>query len=152
METFKQARDLLEWVRDYHRRMKEGYGAAAETAADERAALLFRYLQTHEAAFEDMIGQAVTEHGDTLETWIQYTPDKEILESVAGSQVDPDLSAKEVAVNAQRMDEALVTFYRHAVERIKTRLAREAFEQLLEQQKSDRAKLAEHLQSVDRGI
>lgn len=152
METYKQARDLLEWVRTYHRRMKEAYGDAAESAADERKAMLLRYLENHEALFERSIDEAITENDGVLDAWIQFTPDKEMLEPIEAAEVKPDISVEELVRNAQRMDGTLMEFYQDAIERVKSKPAREFFEQLLTKQESDRAKLAEHLQSTERGV
>lgn len=152
METFKQAKDLLMWVRTLHRRMKEAYADAADQAGEGRPALLFRFLEQHEHAFETSIAEALSDHDDVLDTWIQYAPDKELLEPFQSYTPSPDMDEAAVADTAQKMSDALLQFFSEAVDRLKTEPAREVFEQLLKKQESDRAKLAEHLDSIQRGI
>ena len=87
-----------------------------------------------------------------LDTWIQYTPDKERLQVFSEYEPNPTMTVEDVSDGAQQMSDALTLFFNEAVERIKTRQAREVFEQLMEKQKSDRAKISEHLQSINRGV
>lgn len=152
METFKQARDLLVWVRDLHRRMKEAYRNAADDAEEGRPAMLFRFLEKHEREFEASIEEALSNHDDVLDTWIQYTPDKEGLEPFHSYEPAPDMDVDDVVDTARKMNDALLQFFKEAIERVQSEPAKEVFEQLLLKQESDRAKLAEHLESVHRGV
>jgi len=152
METFKQARDLLIWVRDLHRRMKKNYAEAADQASEERSSMAFRFLEQHESIYEQTLTDALSQQQDVLNTWIQYTPDKELLDPFHSYEPSPDMHVQDISQTAQKMSDALLQFFREAVERVKSEPARAVFEQLLKKQESDRAKLAEHLESIHRGV
>lgn len=153
METFKQVRDLLIWVRNLHGRMKEAYRDAAGKAPEGgRPALLFLFLEQHEGKFENSIAEAVSNHDDILDTWIQYTPDKELLESFQSFTPSPDMDVDAVAETARKMGDALVQFFRDTLERVDSEPVRDVFEQLVKKQETDRAELAQHLDSVHRDM
>nr|WP_298249428.1 2-hydroxyacyl-CoA dehydratase [uncultured Halomonas sp.] len=69
--AFRQVKDLLEWIHDFHRELGDQYTRLAETAPDERMQMALVFLADRESRLRDGMA-AYLEDADNalLTTWL----------------------------------------------------------------------------------
>ena len=110
--TFGQTRDVLDYVRAFHKRLSAFYHELSDAAENPRVRMLLDYISQHEkhlqeglAAYEESAPRSV------LDTWEQCTADRSVLERYRDIKTHPDMSLHEVITLAFEIDDSLMGYF-----------------------------------------
>jgi rubrerythrin len=140
--TFQQTRDILDYVRGFHKRLSDFYHQLSDEVEKPRVKMLLDYMSLHEKHFQEDL--AAYEEGaprKVMDTWFQGTPDRSILELYEDIQIRPDMSLNEVVRLAFEVDDSLIEFFRGMVECTECQEVRELFINLLEAEEQEKHRL-----------
>ncbi len=149
MSSYLQGHDLLERAEQTHRRLSEFYGKMAQIVNRPRPRMLLDYLTQHEDRFADSLW-AYCRKGSTkiLETWFQYTPEDHLHEALASVRIHPEMSIDDIVAAAMRLDDCLVTFYEQAMDCAMSREVADAFRELFNEERQEKAELFKNAQAL----
>jgi rubrerythrin len=123
--------------------LEDVYERLEDESQDERARLLLDYLREHEENFKNVLRRySQEEHSGVLDTWIQYDPEEDLRRALEESEMRPGMSLDELLAQAQRFNQAVISFYREALAQTNAPRVRELFESLLAMEEGKAAKYA----------
>ena len=140
---FEQVRDILDHVREFHKRLDEFYQNLAQHESAARIKMLFEYLGSHEKNLEQ--GLANFEEGaseQVLDTWFQNAQDKEMLKLPEATTIKSHMEIEDVIRMGLELDEKLIGLYKDAVENSDVPEVKEVFNNLLEMEQQEEHQLA----------
>ena len=149
--TYKQVRDVLNAVNNFHKQLSDFYAKLMENSDKERVRMLLDYMSRHEENFKKATAeynQQATEK--LLDTWIQYSPDLGELSLPEPEEIDKDMTVDDVVDIAMKMDENLVEFYSKAAQMVDVQEAKLLFNKMQEQEKAEEAELRKNAQQIKR--
>jgi len=137
--AFRQVRDLLEWVHDFHERLGRQYSGLAEEAADERMKMALVFLADREARLRDAMA-AFLEDADQglLTTWLidsQQFGHPSVLERIPPCLGCHDV--QDILANVMTAHQTLKDMYRLRAELAEIPEEAELFTQLADQQEAE---------------
>lgn len=140
---FEQTKDVLNHARDFHAKLARFYHSLADETQQERIKLLLDYFSRHEQHLGDSLDRFEDETStDILDTWIDFSQDKQILRFPADIDIEPDMSVEQVIKIAMQLDECLIRLYRQLVDNTNVPELREIFEELLALEESEKHRVA----------
>lgn len=137
--AFETTKDLLEYLRNYHKKLAGLYERMAEESEQSKVKMLLHFLGRHEAHFDKIIGEYETDAATkVLGTWFKVTPDR--LPRLKGSELTPDMPVDDIMSIALQFDDALIEFCRQLAFEAGSEDVRDLFTSLvnLEQQEERR--------------
>lgn len=149
MNHFERVRDVIAYAQTFHRELSGYYGRLREMNQPERVLMLLDYLQSH----EDRLIESLDSFSDgarerVLETWFQYTPEKDILGPLRAARPAPDLTVDQVMKTAMKMDTTLIRFLEELTEQADSQPVTEVFQNLVEMETAEDRLLAEQTQGI----
>src|SRR6056297_3632662 len=95
--TYTQVSDILDRVHDYHRHFRAKLEEANSDELNDQTTYLLNWLRSIENQ-EVIIFEQLQQHrkNQILQTWIQYVPDGECLETLKGVQLEYDMQPNEL--------------------------------------------------------
>ncbi len=154
MVHFKQVRELVQWVADYHAHLKGLYTAkAADAGIGERLKMSLKYVADHEESMQSELDQYLAEdsvHKGVLDTWFEEAVDapnapllKEAPASLGTETVQDVLN---ITLASHRMlGELLTQRAEHAVAGAEAEL----FKSLADQYDAELRRLARNMQRLE---
>ena len=140
---FEQVRDILDHVREFHKRLDEFYQNIADHETSVRTKMLLEYLGRHEkslaqglADFEETASEKV------LDTWFQNAQDKETLKLPEATEIKSHMSVEEVIHLGLELDGRLISLYKDAAESSAVPEVKEVFNNLLEMEQQEEHQIA----------
>lgn len=128
----KRVREILDEIRGIHGRLADGYESMSQHTGDERLKLLLEYMTRKErdideslAAYEEDAAPSV------LDTWFQFTNEKELEELVEKASLNDETAPAEVVFESLHIDKALTDFYRQLAEETESVDVKELFASLV---------------------
>jgi hypothetical protein len=110
----QQVIEILDAIRDVHRRLAERYGELDQAATDERIQLMLEDMQQREQKFDQNIAAYESEEDPAvLETWLQFVPEEavhieRISERLATPRTIEELVEETLRLNSTLCDAYLV--------------------------------------------
>lgn len=149
MQHFERVRDVIAYAQAFHRELSGYYGRLQKMNQPERVMMLLDYLQSH----EDRLIEALDDFPDgarerVLETWFQYTPEKDILGPLKATEPASDLSVDQVMKTTMQMDTTLIRFLEELTEQADSQPVTEVFQNLVEMETAEDRLLAEQTQGI----
>ena len=139
---FKQIRNILDQVREFHGQLVEYYDGLSDEAAQMRVKMLLDYLSSHEKNLQASL--AVYEEGAPqvlLDTWVDCRHCEEMIATCEQTPITPELSLDGVTEMAMDVDQCLINFYRAVVENAESQMVREVFRNLIVMEEGELRKL-----------
>ena len=147
--TYKQARDIFDMIRRFHKQLAVFYEQLSEKSEKERVRMLLTYMSRHEKNFERALGEYDHETASkVLDTWIQFAPDSRILSIPEVKDLHSDMSVDDVVDIAMELDDHLIKFYSEAERCVDFNLPKEFFGKLKEQEQAEEAELAKTAEGI----
>jgi rubrerythrin len=136
MQTFEQVKDVLDYSKTIHARLRKLYASMNEQPQQERVKMLLEYLYEQEHQLEQATAsfEAVTPQS-ILDTWVQYGPSFNMRELIDSKKIRPDMSFDEVVDLAMEFDDALTDFYKQAENESDIPRIKEIFQNLVEMER-----------------
>ncbi|MFW5639903.1 MAG: hypothetical protein ACOC0H_01915 [Thermodesulfobacteriota bacterium] len=149
MQHFERVRDVIAYAQAFHRKLSGYYRRLREMNQPERVLMLLDYLQSHEDRLIEALDDFSDEAGKrVLETWFQYTPEKDILGPLKATDPAPDLTVEQVMKTAMKMDTTLIRFLEELTEQADSQPVTEVFQKLVEMETAEDRLLAEQTQGI----
>jgi rubrerythrin len=146
VETTK---DVLDHAREFHTQLSDFYNLLSRKSEKQRVKLLLDYMSQHEKYLEETLARYEEEvSGKILNTWFQYPPPKEILDTcreVSITKTD-DLTVDDVIEMAVKLDQCLIDLYKEMIKNSETDEMREVFTNLMEMEKRQELELVRDAQ------
>lgn len=137
--AFRQVKDLLAWIHDFHVQLSNQYADLAETATDERMKMALRFLADREGRMRDAMS-AYLEDADQglLTTWL--IDSQEFGHPSVLARIPPCLGChdvQDILANVMTAHQTLKDMYRLRAELAEIPEETELFRQLAEQQDAE---------------
>lgn len=115
--AFRTTRELLNEIRDFHRKLGHFYREAATKVEREKVKALLEYMGRHEENLNRYLESYEKDAAKrVLDTWFQFTPEivkRGCFDEVA---IDPDMSVDDVIRNSLWLDECLTKFFKQVAD------------------------------------
>ncbi|MGC9513694.1 MAG: hypothetical protein ACP5D8_08700 [Fidelibacterota bacterium] len=114
MISFKQARDVLDYAKDFHHQLSRYYKTLNDKTDQVRVKMLLDYLAIHEEKLEKNI-EHIEENisAKVLGTWFKYTLCEDLRKELSSMiiRID-DMSVEEIIRMAIQLDDCLIRIYK----------------------------------------
>ena len=115
MQNFEQVKDVIEYTKIIHARLRKLYGSLNENTRPEREKMLLDYLIEQQIHLEDMLANfEVSNQHAVLDSWMQFTPNVDIHQLIEDQQPRSEITFDAIVQLADSYSQALVSFYREA--------------------------------------
>ena len=136
--AFETVRDVVEFLKKFHRDLASALDAAGAKWSDEKKRILLNFVGRHQKNMEASLADYEEEVGSALlGTWIKYVPsvpDCRCFEKIEWNQ---DMSVEALASRVREVDTCLLKLYRQLAEKAPTPEIRELFEGLLQKEETE---------------
>jgi rubrerythrin len=136
--AFETTKDVLDHAREFHTQLSDFYTLLSGKSEKQRVKLLLDYMSEHEKYLEEILSRYEEEVSKKiLNTWFQYSPPKELLDTcreVSIKKTD-DLTVDDVIEIAVKLNQCLIDLYKEMIKNSETNLIREVFTNLMEMEK-----------------
>ncbi len=140
---YGQAKEILNYAREFHRRVGEFYQKLSDKADSARVKMLLDYLVRHKAHLDKVLGQYEEDvQSRALDGWYQYSQDHCLFEPLNEAHYGPDMTVEDVMKIGRTLDQCLIASYKGMAEAATTAECREIFENLLLMEQQQKHKLA----------
>lgn len=112
MRRFVQTRDVLAFVREFHRNLSAYYESMSHIAEKNRVKMLLNYLGGHEQHLESSI-EEFEEHASPslLASWFQFMPKDFPPDCFDEDTFEPTMAVDDVVSMALQFDDCLLKLY-----------------------------------------
>lgn len=141
--SFKTVRDVLVLSQDIHSSASNLYEQLREQTQRERVDMLLKFLSKHEEELAQILAKVTADVSDKiLDEWHQteLTSVAQILDGC--KECHPDISVDELVNMALRVDDSLISLYKHMASESSTDDARQLFNNLVLLEENEKMKTA----------
>jgi rubrerythrin len=141
--SFKTVRDVLQLSQDIHKNASILYEQLREQTQRERIDMLLKFLSRHEEELAQTLAKVQSDVSERiLDEWHQteLTSIEAVLDGC--KQCHPDISLEELVELALKVDDALISLYRHMASDATTDAARQLFNNLVVLEENEKMKTA----------
>lgn len=141
--SFKTVRDVLQLSQDIHKNAAILYEQLRDQTQRERIDMLLKFLSGHEEELAQTLAKVQQDVSERiLDEWHQTE-----LTSIAGvldgcKECHPDISVQELVNLALKVDDSLISLYRHMSSEASTDEARQLFNNLVVLEENEKMKTA----------
>ncbi len=140
---YGQAKEILDYAREYHRRVSDFYQQLSDKTDSARVKMLLDYLVRHKAHLDKALGEFEDEiKSKALEAWYQYSQDQCLFAPLDATQYSASMTVEEVLALGVTIDSCLLASYKGMVDTATTSEVRAIFENLLQMEEQQKHKLA----------
>ena len=138
--AIKQTRDILDYVREFHKKLSDFYHDLADHSDKERVKMLLDYMARHQKHFEENLAEYETDASKTImESWLQCAPEMDMEGVFKGIKLDPDMmSVEDVIRIAVDLDDYLINLYQEVANCTESKEIKEIFVKLMEKENREK--------------
>jgi rubrerythrin len=115
--AYETVRQVLEAVRDFHRKLERVYERQSDAAERDKMRRILDFMAGHEAALEQWVAETESElTPELLDTRFHFMPDIAECGEVEKTSLPDDVSVDDAIRTALRFDDCLVAYYRQLAE------------------------------------
>jgi rubrerythrin len=141
MQNFEQVKDVIQYIKMIHDRLRKLYVSLNENARSEREKMLLDYLIEQQTHLEDMLANfEVSNQQSVLDNWMQFTPSIDIHQLIDDQNLLSVVSFEAIVELADSLSQALIGFYREAANESELPKVRMIFENLADMAINDNRK------------
>jgi hypothetical protein len=147
--AFETTKDVLDHAREFHTQLSEFFSLLSKKSEKLRVKLLLDYMSQHEKYLEETLARYKEEVSEKiLNTWFQYPPPKEILDTCREVSINEtrNLTVDDVIEMAVKLDQCLIDLYIEMIKNSETDQMREFFTNLMEMEKRQELELVRDAQ------
>lgn len=141
--SFKTVRDVLQLSQDIHKNAAILYEQLREQTQRERIDMLLKFLSQHEEKLAQTLAKVQSDVSERiLDEWHQteLTSISSVLDGC--KQCHPDISLQELVELALKVDDSLISLYRHMASEASTDEGRQLFNNLVVLEENEKMKTA----------
>ncbi len=140
---FKQVRDVLEYGKYLHAKLKALAERIEEDEQNARLKLLLEYLKRHEEELAKHLARFEQEtQKHILELWLPYPPDSRIEKTLEAVTLHPNMSLEEIVKVVMEFEDALIELYRESLNEIDDPHVQEVLTNLVQLEEAEKRRLA----------
>jgi hypothetical protein len=103
MQNFEQVKDVIEYTKIIHARLRKLYGSLNENTRPEREKMLLDYLIEQQIHLEDMLANfEVSNQHAVLDSWMQFTPNVDIHQLIEDQQPRSEIERLQMNQNCPK--------------------------------------------------
>jgi rubrerythrin len=141
MQNFEQVKDVIQYTKMIHDRLRKLYVSLNENARSEREKMLLVYLIEQQTHLEDTLANfEVSNQQSVLDNWMQFTPSIDIHQLIEDQNLLSVVSFEAIVELADSLSQALIGFYREAANESELPKVRMIFENLADMAINDNRK------------
>lgn len=147
--AFETTKDVLAHAREFHTQLSDFFNLLSRKSKKQRVKLLLDYMSEHEKYLEETMSRYEEEvSAKILNTWFQYPPPKELLETCREVSINKtdDLSVDDVIEMAVKLNQCLIDLYKEMIKNSETEQIRDVFTNLMEMEKRQELELVRDAQ------
>jgi len=149
--SYLRVREVLDAVRRFHGQLAGFYAKLTTLAKRERTRMLLGYMVSHERVMEEALRNCDTQtERKYLDTWMQYTPDRDRLSVPVADTFDPQITVEEMVTVMQDLDNRIIDFYTESIQWVDIPELRELFDRLREQERTENIEVAKQAALLER--
>jgi rubrerythrin len=139
--SFKTVRDVLELSQDIHRNASVLYEQLREQTQRERVDMLLKFLSRHEEVLSSTLLKVTADASEKiLDEWHQTELTSVVTILDGCKECHPDISVQELVNLALRVDDSLISLYKHMASEASTDEARQLFNNLVVLEENEKVK------------
>jgi hypothetical protein len=149
MKTFEQTGDVIAFIADFHRELRQRYKKMTGVSERKRVQLLLDFLSRHEKRWLKGLEQYGLQYRKKLQdTWHQYIPETDKLD-IEDLRLKEDMSVDELVKTALECDNRLIEFFTRMSESAGVpEQTRELFRRMIEQEEGEKARLVQTAEQI----
>lgn len=131
--TFQQVRDVVKQIRRAHQQLRDALERPRSRSSDARTRMMLDALCREEQNLQLTLGlHGAKSQESLLNTWLQYVPDPEVMDTLSGIAFRPEMSADEVVARKLEFDHAMIQLLQQLSGQTSVPQVQEFFKTLLE--------------------
>ena len=140
--AIKNTRDVLDYVREYHKKLSDFYHKLADQTHRERVKILLDYMARHERHFEESLAAYEKDASKTvMDSWLQCAPDIDIDDTFTDVNLESDMSVDDVVNLAVKFDNYVIELYKKIADSCELTETKNVFTKLLEMENHEKYNL-----------
>lgn len=144
---FKNTRDVLEHIRQFHQEVSNSYQRVSGETDKNRLKLLLDYISEREQQLANAISVFTERTSDkVLDTWFQYTSDDTPIRRLLDSDMSPDMTPDDLMRVTLQISDHFIALHGDIVAAADTDEIRTVFQNLLDEEQKEKEKLARNFQ------
>jgi rubrerythrin len=133
MQNFQTTRDVLQYIRLFHRTLADHYQRMSDRSGEERLKMVLDYMSRHESGIENLLVRYEENASQKiLDSWFQFTEEQSLALPHAETLFSEATTVEEIISSALEIDDCLLRFYRALAECSHCSPVRDLFGNLLE--------------------
>lgn len=141
MHTFKQVKEVIDYNKMIHGRLRMFFAALNENHQPERVTMMLNFLIGEHGHSEEILTRFKAEcQLSILNSWMQYSPSINIHQLIDSHIVESNMSLDQVVQLVNEFNEVLVSYYREASNEADLPKVRLIFDNLAEMEVNDNQK------------
>ena len=140
---YQTVKDVVDHSRVLHQEISSFYQKLSEDQSQERVGMLLTFLKRHEDQLESSLCQFEKDKSQkVLESWLQYAPDHNMADVMAGLTVSDHMSADEVVSMALKLDDYFIDLYQGMVNSTGSSSVKAVFQNLLDMEQQEKIRVS----------
>ncbi len=136
--AFETVRDVLEFLRQFHRDLARVLESAGGHVAEERKRILLNFVRRHQENMEACLAECEEEAGaDIVNTWIKYVPQAPECRCFEKISWTADMPLEDLVARVREVDGCLLKLYSQLADKAPTPEIQELFNSLLEKERNE---------------
>ena len=141
MHTFKQVKEVIEYNKMIHGRLRMFFAALNENRQPERVTMMLNFLIGEHGHSEEILTRFKAEcHLSILNSWMQFSPSINIYELIDNHIAEAFMSLGQLVQLVAEINEVLISFYHEASNESELPKVRLIFDNLAEMEVNDNQK------------
>lgn len=132
MKSYKQVKEIIEYVRLFHEQMREFYERLHEKDEKHRVKILLDYLCRHEKLREETLAQYEEEAlSNIMDAYFKYVPESITPICFKSKVIKSHMTVDDVVSIALELNNCLIEMYNKLIEQTNVKEVEEVFKSLL---------------------
>ncbi len=139
MSSFGQAKEIVEYVRKFHRFTSDYFKQLSDSTESPRMKLLLDYMAHHEEHLEQVLkDQEANTKLQAMQAWFQFSKECSTFKPVKEISYTDELTPDKIFEIASQIDQCLYASYNTVISRSSNPEVRELFQNLLDMEKQQK--------------
>jgi rubrerythrin len=136
---YGQAKQILDYARQFHRFASDYFKKLSDSAQQPRMKMLLDYMARHEEHLEEVLKEYETNtKNKAMNAWFQFSNECSIFKPVQDISYTDELTPEDVFKIAAQIDQCMIDSYNTVINRTSNPEVRELFENLLEMEEQEK--------------
>ncbi|WP_027721746.1 hypothetical protein [Maridesulfovibrio zosterae] len=150
MTTVQTAKDVIDQVKAFHRKLGDFYQNLSDKVEKERVKILLEYMSRHQDNLAAILEEYEADLSENiLNTWFMYVNKECDLTPFFNANLGPDMTAQQIIKVAVELDQCLLETYEAMLHKEVPDEVTKVFQGLLEMEKKEKNKMAKNALKIE---